>query len=122
MLDEEHPNFNILMDPKANWALRHLSEFPKEINSASYYDLLKVPGIGIKSAERIIACRKNFKLTFSDLKKIGVVIKRAKYFITCNHKYFINESYFKKDFIEANLVLLDSPKIETKKEQLSLFS
>ncbi len=122
LLDEEHPNFNILMDPKANWALRHLSEFPKEINSASYYDLLKVPGIGIKSAERIIACRKNFKLTFSDLKKIGVVIKRAKYFITCNHKYFINESYFKKDFIEANLVLLDSPKIETKKEQLSLFS
>ncbi len=122
LLDEEHPNFNILMDPKANWALRHLSEFPKEINSASYYDLLKVPGIGIKSAERIIACRKNFKLTFSDLKKIGVVIKRAKYFITCNHKYFINESYFKKDFIEANLVLLDSPQIETKKEQLSLFS
>ena len=122
LLDEEHPNFNILMDPKANWALRHLSEFPKEINSASYYDLLKVPGIGIKSAERIIACRKNFRLTFSDLKKIGVVIKRAKYFITCNHKYFINESYFKKDFIEANLVLLDSPKIETKKEQLSLFS
>ncbi len=122
LLDEEHPNFNILMDPKANWALRHLNEFPKEINSASYYDLLKVPGIGIKSAERIIACRKNFKLTFSDLKKIGVVIKRAKYFITCNHKYFINESYFKKDFIEANLVLLDSPKIETKKEQLSLFS
>lgn len=122
LLDEEHPNFNILMDPKANWALRHLSEFPKEINSASYYDLLKVPGIGIKSAERIIACRKNFKLTFSDLKKIGVVIKRAKYLITCNHKYFINESYFKKDFIEANLVLLDSPKIETKKEQLSLFS
>ena len=122
LLDEEHPNFNILMDPKANWALRHLSEFPKEINSASYYDLLKVPGIGIKSAERIIACRKNFKLTFSDLKKIGVVIKRAKYLITCNHKYFINESYFKKDFIEANLVLLDSPQIETKKEQLSLFS
>lgn len=122
LLDEEHPNFNILMDPKANWALRHLNEFPKEINSASYYDLLKVPGIGIKSAERIIACRKNFKLTFSDLKKIGVVIKRAKYFITCNHKYFINESYFKKDFIEANLVLLDSPQIETKKEQLSLFS
>ena len=122
LLDEENSNFNILMDPKAGWALRHLSEFPKEINTASYYDLLKVPGIGIKSAKRIIACRKKFKITFSDLKKMGVVIKRAKYFITCNHKYFINSEYFKKSFIEANLILEDSIKNETKKEQLSLFS
>lgn len=122
LLDEENPNFNILMDPKANWALRHLDEFPKEINQASYYDLLKVPGIGIKSAERIIACRKNFKITFEDLKKMGVVIKRAKYFITCNNKYFINSEYFQKSFIEANLILEDNVKIESKKEQLSLFS
>ena len=122
LLDEENPNFNILIDPKANWALRHLDEFPKEINHASYYDLLKVPGIGIKSAKRIIACRKNFKITFEDLKKMGVVIKRAKYFITCNHKYFINSAYFNKSFIEANLVLEDNIKEEPKKEQLSLFS
>ena len=122
LLDEENPNFNILMDPKANWALRHLDEFPKEINQVSYYDLLKVPGIGIKSAKRIIACRKNFKITFEDLKKMGVVIKRAKYFITCNNKYFMNSEYFKKSFIEANLILEDNVKIENKKEQLSLFS
>ena len=122
LLDEDNPNFNILMDPKANWALRHLDEFPKEINQASYYDLLKVPGIGIKSAKRIIACRKNFKITFEDLKKMGVVIKRAKYFITCNNKYFMNSEYFKKSFIEANLILEDNVKIENKKEQLSLFS
>lgn len=122
LLDEENPNFNILMDPKANWALRHLDEFPKEINQASYYDLLKVPGIGIKSAKRIIACRKNFKITFEDLKKMGIVIKRAKYFITCNNKYFMNNEYFKKSFIEANLILEDNVKIENKKEQLSLFS
>ena len=122
LLDEENPNFNILMDPKANWALRHLDEFPKEINQASYYDLLKVPGIGIKSAKRIIACRKNFKITFEDLKKMGIVIKRAKYFITCNNKYFMNSEYFKKSFIEANLILEDNVKIENKKEQLSLFS
>lgn len=121
LLDEENPNFNILMDPKANWALRHLDEFPKEINQASYHDLLKVPGIGIKSAERIIACRKNFKITFEDLKKMGVVIKRAKYFITCNNKYFISSEYFQKSFIEANLILEDNVKIESKKEQLSLF-
>ena len=122
LLDEEHPNFNILMDPKANWALRHLEEFPKEINKVSYYDLLKVPGIGIKSAERIISCRKNFKITFDDLKKMGVVIKRAKYFITCNGKYFINSTYFQRKFIEANLILEDNPRLESKKEQLSLFS
>ena len=122
LLDEEDPNFNILMDPKANWALRHLNEFPKEINTVSYYDLLKVPGIGIKTAKRIIACRKNFKITFNDLKKLGVVMKRAKYFITCNNKYFISSEYFKKSFIEANLILEDNPKVENNKEQLSLFS
>lgn len=122
LLDEDNPNFNILMDPKANWALRHLNEFPKEINTVSYYDLLKVPGIGIKSAKRIIACRKNFKITFNDLKKMGVVIKRAKYFITCNGKYFINSDLFKKSFIEANLILEDNPKVENNKKQLSLFS
>ena len=122
LLDEDNPNFNILMDPKANWALRHLNEFPKEINTVSYYDLLKVPGIGIKSAKRIIACRKKFKITFNDLKKMGVVMKRAKYFITCNNKYFISSEYFKKSFIEANLILEDNPKVENNKEQLSLFS
>ncbi len=122
LLDQDNPNFNILMDPKANWALRHLEEFPKEINTASYYDLLKVPGIGIKSAQRIIACRKNFKIHFQDLKKMGIVMKRAKYFITCNNKYFINNEYFKKSFIEANLILEDQEKIIQNKEQLSLFS
>ena len=122
LLDEDNPNFNILMDPKANWALRHLNEFPKEINTVSYYDLLKVPGIGIKTAKRIIACRKNFKITFNDLKKLGVVMKRAKYFITCNNKYFISSEYFKKSFIEANLILEDNPKVENNREQISLFS
>ena len=58
----------------------------------------------------------------SDLKKMGVVIKRAKYFITCNNKYFMNSEYFKKSFIKANLILEDNVKIENKKEQLSLFS
>lgn len=122
LLDQDNPNFNILMDPKANWSLRHLEEFPKEINTASYYDLLKVPGIGIKSAQRIIACRKNFKIHFQDLKKMGIVMKRAKYFITCNNKYFINHEYFKKSFIEANLILEDQEVIKQNKEQLSLFS
>ncbi len=121
ILDENNPNFNLLIDPKADYALRHLDEFPKEINKASYYDLLKVPGIGVKSAQRIINARKFFKLTFKDLKKLGVVLKRAKYFITCNNKYFINESYFNKSFIESNLVLEDKQEIKRTTDQLSLF-
>lgn len=120
LLDFNSPNFNVLLDPKADYALRHLEEFPKEINKVSYYELLKIPGIGVTSAKRIISSRKYFKLEFVDLKKLGVVMKRAKYFITCNGKYFIDKKYFKKSFINSNLILEDNnKKVLTK--QLSLF-
>ena len=121
ILDDKNPNFNILIDPKADWALRHLNEFPKEINTCSYNELLKIPGIGIKSAKRIISSRKMFTLNFNDLKNMGVVLKRAKYFITCNHKYFISTEYFKKEFIESNLVLEDKEIINNNHKQLALF-
>jgi len=121
ILDKDNPNFNILFDPKADWALRHLDEFPKEINTCSYNDLLKIPGIGITSAKRIIKSRRYFVITFKDLKKMGVVLKRAKYFITCNNKYFINSEWFKKDFIESNLVLENKSKEEINERQLELF-
>ena len=121
ILDKENPNFNLLLDPKANWALKHLEEFPKEINTCSYNDLLKIPGIGVASAKRIIASRCYFKIDFKDLKKMGIILKRAKYFITCNNKYFSDFSFFKKNIIEKNLVLEDKIPITTKVEQLSLF-
>lgn len=92
------------MDPKTDWALRHLDEFPKEINTCTYYDLLKIPGIGVKSAKRIMTSRKHFTIHFEDLKKMGVVLKRAKYFLLCNGKYFTNNEWFQKDWIENNLV------------------
>ncbi len=120
ILDDKNPNFNILIDPKADWALRHLSEFPKEINTCSYYDLLKIPGIGLKSAKRIISARKVFTLNFIDLKKMGVVLKRAKYFITCNHQYDIEPSLLKKNFILSNLIMEDREKIINKSVQLKL--
>lgn len=107
LLDKNNPNFNVLIDPKADWALRHLNEFPKEINKASYYDLLKIPGIGPKSAKKIVSSRKYFKIEFNDLKKMGISIKRAKYFILCNGKYFTNTNIFKKQFIQNNLILED---------------
>lgn len=122
LLDENNPNFNILIDPKADYALRHLEEFPKEVNTCPYYELLKVPGIGVKSAKRILKARQVFKLTFGDLKKLGVVIKRAKYFITCNHKYFIDSKLFQKDFIEPNLVLEEKNPRKKTYEQLRLFN
>ena len=123
LLSNDNPNFNILIDPKADWALRHMEEFPKEINKASYYDLLKVPGIGPKSARKIISSRRYFKIGFNDLKKMGISIKRAKYFILCDGKYFTDPTIFKRKFIEANLVLESKEsKPTTNKVQMSLFN
>ena len=83
LLSEEKPYFNVLLDPKCDWALRHLEMFPVEVNKADYYTLLKVPGIGTNSVRKIMMARKNASLDFADLKRMGVVLKRAVYFITC---------------------------------------
>ena len=84
LLSPEDPNFNVLFDPKCNWALKHLEVFPVEVNRADYRTLLRVPGIGYKSASRIVKARRLGTLDFPDLKKMGVVLKRAVYFITCS--------------------------------------
>ena len=84
LLSEERPDFNVLVDPKCDWALRHLEQFPVEVNRADYAILLRVPGIGVKSARRIVEARRFGRLDFPDLKRIGVVLKRAAYFLTCN--------------------------------------
>lgn len=84
LLTEARPNFNVLLDPKCDWAIRNLGDFPMEVNRADYASLLRVPGIGTKSAMRIVAARKQAILRFEDLKKMGVVLKRAVYFITCS--------------------------------------
>ena len=122
LLSSDNPNFNLLLDPKCDWALRHLNEFPKEINKASYYDLLKIPGIGIKSAQKIIAARKVFKIGFNDLKKMGVSIKRAKYFILCNGSYFMNKNLFQEKIIKNNLVLDSKENIADNMKQLCMFN
>ena len=82
IITAERPNLNIQIDPKCNWALAHLEQFPIEVSAASYRSLLRIPGIGVKSAKRIVAARRYGKLDFPDLKKFGVVLKRAMYFIT----------------------------------------
>lgn len=103
LLSEENPNFNVLLDPKCNWALKHLEYFPVEINKADYYTLLRVPGIAHKSASRIIKARKTAVLDFDDLKKIGVVLKRALYFLTCNGK-MMYPTKIEEDYITRNLL------------------
>ena len=83
LLDEDHPDFNPYLDPKAHWALGHLEQFPVDILSADLETLLRVPGIGPVSARRIVSARRSTYLRFEDLQKLGVVMKRAQFFITC---------------------------------------
>jgi putative DNA modification/repair radical SAM protein len=87
-LFKDDDNLSLLMDPKCRWAVDHLEQFPVEINKAAYMALLRVPGIGQISARRIVAARKISRLDFAHLKKIGVVMKRAQYFITCNGRQY----------------------------------
>lgn len=103
LLSEENPNFNVFLDPKCNWAIKHLEFFPVEVNRADYHTLLRVPGIGYKSATRIVKARRLGTLDFNDLKKIGVVLKRALYFLTCNGK-LMYETKMEEDYITRNLL------------------
>lgn len=102
LLDEKRPFFNVLLDPKEDWAVRHLGQFPVEINRAPLEQLLRVPGIGVKSARRIVAARRSGNLSFADLKKIGVVLKRALYFITCSGRMMYPVK-LEEDYIVRNL-------------------
>jgi putative DNA modification/repair radical SAM protein len=125
LLSEQRPNFNILIDPKCNWAIGHLEQFPIEINKADYYTLLRIPGVGVKSAQRIVKARRVSTLNFEDLKKIGVVLKRALYFITCNGKMMyqtkIDENYITNQLISVKERLPYGIDGSNSFQQLSLF-
>ena len=118
LLDEEKKNFDIELDPKANWALNNIELFPIEINQAGYDMLIRVPGIGPKSARRIISSRQKKNLGYYDLKQLGSVLKRARYFITCKGKYYAGIP-FDRNLIRDRLV---SGSGKTKNwNQLSIF-
>lgn len=126
LLSESRPNFNEQIDPKCDWAVRHLEHFPVEIQSASYDLLLRVPGIGPTSAKRIVAARRYSKLDYNHLKKMGVVLKRAHYFITCSGKMMfhtpIEEQYITKQLVSDHYK--ENWKVRHQNEQytqLSLF-
>lgn len=125
LLDEKHPNFNTLLDPKCDWALSHLEHFPVEVNQADYDTLLRVPGIGPKSARRIVQARRMGYLDFKDLKKAGVVLKRAVYFITCQGRQMyplkIDEDFILRNLLSAQSGGRSGPAETVTYRQLSLF-
>ena len=117
ILDEKDPFVDPLLDPKTNWAIKNSHFFPIEINKATYKELLRVPGIGVTSAKRIVMTRKYSTIRYEHLKKLGVVIKRAKYFITVNGEFL----GFKKENPELlRNALMEKEKMVT--EQLRLFN
>ncbi len=122
LLDENHQDFNPLIDPKCNWAIHHMEQFPVEVNRAEYNMLLRVPGIGVKSARAILTARRSAALDFDDLKKLGVVLKRAQYFITCRGKalrglYVTPDTALRNLITEQGKALLPGEQAE----QLSFF-
>lgn len=103
LLDDSHKHFDMLLDPKCDWALRNLQFFPVEVNKAGYRTLLRVPGIGVRSAQRIVRARNMQILDFPELKKLGVVLKRARFFITCKGRYY-DRVVMNEPFIRQNLL------------------
>lgn len=121
LLDEQTPDFNPLVDPKCSWALAHLDFFPVEINTADYETLLRVPGIGVVSAKRILVSRRTGRLQVEDLRKLGVVMKRAQYFLTCRGR-MAEGLHFTPDSLLLNLVAAERPALPGfEMEQLSMF-
>lgn len=118
LLSDREPNLDPQLDPKAGWALRNFQHFPVEINTAAYDWLLRVPGIGVLSAKRIVSARRTGCLNFSHLKRIGVVMKRAQYFITCSGKFHAGLRSSTAAIRQA-LILKDKPSV--KAQQLQLF-
>ena len=121
LLSESQPNFNELLDPKCDWALHHLEHFPVEVEKASYATLLRVPGIGPKSASRITYARQYGRLNFDNLKRMGVVLKRAHYFITCGGRQMyrtpIEEAYITRQLVQVDAK--DSWKVQHSNESYS---
>ena len=122
ILTEDKPFLDPLLDPKCNWAMNNLQLFPVEVNTAPYEMLLRVPGIGVKSARRIMLARRGGSLDFEALKRLGTVMKRAAYFITCNGKYLYSALKMDHSFIYSSLTASLPPATLQNPAQYSLFA
>ena len=121
LLNEANPNFDINFDPKTTYALNNIHLFPVEINKAPYEMLIRVPGIGIRGAKKIVSARRVNSLDFLDLKKLGIVLKRAQYFIICRGKYFGAVSFDELKIKKALKPKVDLNYIDEDIEQISFF-
>lgn len=124
IITKDSPFLNVQLDPKCNWALNHLEFFPVEVETADYHTLLRIPGVGVKSARRILAARRLGSLDYAALKKFGVVLKRAMYFITCSGKTMLplrmNERFILTNLLGLRERLPVSVTGGTAYEQMSL--
>ena len=120
LLDAQAPSLDLRVDPKCSWALAHLDFFPVEVNTADYEVLLRIPGVGVLSARRILAARRARKLRPEDLKKLGVVMKRAQYFLTASGK-MPEGLRFTPDSLLRGLIAAERPLPQEEAVQLSLF-
>lgn len=120
IVDDAYPDMDLEIDPKLAWALRHPEVFPVDVNKADYALILRVPGIGVKSAKMIVASRRHGKITASILKKMGVVMKKARYFITCNELAACTVNEVHPELVRKLLTEKKTNKNEAKGEQLSL--
>ncbi|MBQ9852838.1 MAG: putative DNA modification/repair radical SAM protein [Ruminiclostridium sp.] len=121
ILSPDQPNLNPLLDPKCNWAMNHLEHFPVEVNTADYRTLLRVPGIGVIGARKILSARRWRSLDEDSLKKLGIVMKRAQYFLTCSGRMTPALRTRPENVLRA-LTALEAPAIQPQYEQLSLFT
>ena len=121
LLDEQHRDFDTRVDPKCSWALAHLEFFPVEVNTADYETLLRIPGVGVISAKRILSARRAGRLRIDDLPKLGVVMKRAQYFLTASGK-IPDGLRFTPDSLLRSLIAAERPQLpQQEMVQLSLF-
>lgn len=121
LLNEKTPNFDINFDPKTNWAINNIHLFPVEINLAPYETLIRIPGIGIRGARKIISSRRISSLDFSDLKKLGIVLKRAQYFITCKGRYYGSVDVDSEKIKTALTPSIDLNEVDKGMKQLNFF-
>ncbi len=120
IVDDKFPNLDLEIDPKLSWALRHPEQFPVDINKADYSQILRIPGIGVKSAKMIVVTRRYARLTSESLKKMGVSLKKAQYFITCNELAAFNVNDTSPEYVRRILTEKKMSKGKDNKHQTAL--
>jgi predicted DNA-binding helix-hairpin-helix protein len=120
IVNADFPNLDLEIDPKLSWALRNMDQFPVNINTADYHMILRVPGVGVRSALKIVAARKHAYLNYEQLKKLGIALNRAKYFIVCNNYYPVKD--FDQNRLRSEILRYGQSKYRKNfSNQLSLF-